>query len=352
MAAVLRQHMTLLLLLWVLAESGKSKQNELHAKERDDPGGGALSTAVSSTLATMTTSSYSNTIKFIYPMKNFTKLSGGTLKLRCEVQADPAATSISWFRNEAPLMEERGRVKIRTKVGSGDSQWSRVRIKPLETMDTGFYRCEVKNGVNVLSAESMVKIHLKSKMKGKWDDVDYDEYHDENNDDEFGVIPHSSPIDFGGHGLGMDSFASNIQFQGRSPIDFKDGASAASSIGRPVDIPSLKPNERSGSCQRYVGHACSEYIGSNQIFVSQGLTQAYIEAKLKAAFKVIKNSPQLSKECAKYAIPAVCLSTLPLCDTQTQRPRKVCNVQAFKTLTEKGDCKQLRRQNYNFLHRC
>ena len=50
----------------------------------------------------------------------------------------------------------------------------------------------------------------------------------------------------------------------------------------------------SGSCQRYTGTVCSQYIGTNSfIFVSQGLTQTYIEAKLKAAFKVITNSPQV-----------------------------------------------------------
>ena len=100
-------------------------------------------------------------------------------------------------------------------------------------------------------------------------------------------------------------------------------AADAGSSGGGGGIPSLKPNERSGSCQRYMGTVCSEYIGNAYIFVSQGLTQTYIEAKLKSAFKVITNSPQLSKECAKYAIPAVCHSTLPLCDMQTQRPRKV-----------------------------
>ena len=44
----------------------------------------------------------------------------------------------------------------------------------------------------------------------------------------------------------------------------------------------------------------------------------------KNSFKVTPPAlPQLSKKCAKYAIPAVCHSTLPLCDMQTQRPRKV-----------------------------
>jgi hypothetical protein len=59
------------------------------------------------------------------------------------------------------------------------------------------------------------------------------------------------------------------------------------------------------------------------LFPKQGLTQDYIEKKLQAAFQVITNSPDLSKNCAQYAIPAICLSTLPLCDSQTQRPRKV-----------------------------
>ena len=108
---------------------------------------------------TCTTSEYTirlnrDTIEF----KNFTKLSGGTLKLRGEGEGDPAVTDITWFRNEMLLTREAGRVKIRTKVGSGDTQWSRVRIKPLETMDTGFYRCQATNGKQTVSAESMVKV--------------------------------------------------------------------------------------------------------------------------------------------------------------------------------------------------
>ena len=92
------------------------------------------------------------------------------------------------------------------------------------------------------------------------------------------------------------------------------------------DLPSLKPNERAGRCQPYTGSVCREHLGTNYIFVSQGLTQDYIEQKLQASLQVISNSPELSKECAKYAIPAICLSTLPLCDTQTQKPRKVGNI--------------------------
>ena len=62
----------------------------------------------------------------------------------------------------------------------------------------------------------------------------------------------------------------------------------------------------------------------------QGLNQDYIEKKLQAAFQVITNSPDLSKECAQFAIPAICLSTFPLCDAQTKKPRKVSStIQVF-----------------------
>ena len=87
----------------------------------------------------------------------------------------------------------------------------------------------------------------------------------------------------------------------------------------------MKPNERAGRCQRYSGSVCQEHLGNKYIYVSQGLTLDYIERQLQKSLMVIKNSPDLSKECAKYAIPAICLSTLPLCDTQIQKPRKVNN---------------------------
>ena len=159
------------LALAILSETGKSKQTN----ERDDPGGGVSATSTQllltpevttttgesnslSTSATAADAATAGSIKFVYPMKNFTKLSGGTLKLRCEVEGEPAVTDITWFRNEMLLTREAGRVKIRNKVGSGDTQWSRVRIKPLETMDTGFYRCQATNGKQTVSAESMVKV--------------------------------------------------------------------------------------------------------------------------------------------------------------------------------------------------
>ena len=38
----------------------------------------------------------------------------------------------------------------------------------------------------------------------------------------------------------------------------------------------------------------------------------------------ITASPDLSESCSHYAIPSICLATLPLCDKTTEKPRKIC----------------------------
>ena len=39
---------------------------------------------------------------------------------------------------------------------------------------------------------------------------------------------------------------------------------------------------------------------------------------------VITVSPDLSESCSQYAIPSICLATLPLCDRIEEKPRKIC----------------------------
>ena len=113
---------------------------------------------------------------------------------------------------------------------------------------------------------------------------------------------------------------------------------ASSSSLTSVGLPSLKPNEKSGSCQRYSGSICSGYISPGDlVFISDGLTQDYIERKLQASLQIITNSPDLADGCAKFAIPAICLSTLPLCDKQTKKPRKV-GLFYFSISQSKGFC--------------
>ena len=55
--------------------------------------------------------SKSSSLQFVYPMKNSTRNVGEALKLKCEVRGSPPPSEFRWFVNEAPLLEERGRVK-------------------------------------------------------------------------------------------------------------------------------------------------------------------------------------------------------------------------------------------------
>ena len=80
----------------------------------------------------------------------------------------------------------------------------------------------------------------------------------------------------------------------------------------------------SGTCQPYVGSVCAKYIGQEYVFITDGLNQEYIEQKLTAAMTVITVSPDLSESCSQYAIPSICLATLPLCDRIEEKPRKIC----------------------------
>ena len=81
-------------------------------------------------------------------------------------------------------------------------------------MDTGYYRCEASNGVDVVTAESVVKVHRASVAKTDQvsrdgdDDYDYDDY------DGHGLIPESFPLDFSADlSRGVDGLPSHMQQQ-------------------------------------------------------------------------------------------------------------------------------------------
>ena len=92
-----------------------------------------------------------------------------------------------------------------------------------------------------------------------------------------GLIPESFPLDLDASlSNGIDGLPSHIEFQGRSPPDFESShrgrtVSSSNNNNRDVDaeLPNLKPNERSGTCQRYTGSVCSKYTGNHLIFISQ-----------------------------------------------------------------------------------
>ena len=299
----------------------------------------------------------------VSPPKNYTNLrSGEQVKLRCEAEGEPPPQQFRWFHNERPLAEEKGKLRIK-EGGGARRRWSQVRFRSVEVMNTGVYRCKASNAAgDVVSAEAFLKVHMAS----KWDDDHYDDEDDRHlfsedddgdyeYDDEYahGLIPHTFPLDFGTDlSGGVDGLPDHMQY-GNSGVSGGGGGSGGSGGkqrgpsargrvsppssafggggggggrghgGQQQHLPNLKPTEHSGSCQRYTGTICHGYVGSDLIFVSDGLTQDHIEKMLQASLKVISSSSELSAECAKYAVPAICLSTLPPCDRQTRKPRKV-----------------------------
>jgi hypothetical protein len=52
-------------------------------------------------------------LRFIKLFGNITKEAGESVKLKCEVTGDPPPTKIRWFKNEAPIIEEKGRLFTR-----------------------------------------------------------------------------------------------------------------------------------------------------------------------------------------------------------------------------------------------
>ena len=50
------------------------------------------------------------TLSFVKELKNVTKEAGDSLRLKCDVTGTVPATSIIWFKNDGPVLEEQNRV--------------------------------------------------------------------------------------------------------------------------------------------------------------------------------------------------------------------------------------------------
>ena len=95
-------------------------------------------------------------------MKNHVRFEGETLRLICEAKGNPPPLEIEWFKDHLPLEKQNRRIRIRRKeTGEKDSMRSVVRIRNLEIMDKGIYRCDVRNSLKTISSESLVQVHPK-----------------------------------------------------------------------------------------------------------------------------------------------------------------------------------------------
>lgn len=84
------------------------------------------------------------------PMNNITTSLGQTAELHCKVSGNPPPT-IRWFKNDAPVVQEPRRISFRaTNFGS------RLRIRNLDTTDTGYFQCVATNGKKVVSTTGVL----------------------------------------------------------------------------------------------------------------------------------------------------------------------------------------------------
>ncbi len=99
-------------------------------------------------------------LEFVEQPNNMTIVQGQTVTLHCKVAGHPRP-SIRWLKNDAPVVQEQGRVSIRkTEAGS------KLRIQDLDTTDTGYYQCVASNSIKVISATGVLYVRLGT--GGKW----------------------------------------------------------------------------------------------------------------------------------------------------------------------------------------
>ena len=291
------------------------------------------------TSSTTSTTAKEKTLTFLKELRNITREAGDFLRLRCEVSGTVPATNIEWFKNDGPLDPEKNRLKIKTSL-EGNVQWSQLKFKTLETLDTAFYECRASNGIDTIKSIGILTVNF-----GKVNFRNNQNKFDQDDNENVGLLPetYSDPafpgmdsIEFEGgqrpSNMGNDNRNNNNDWFGgggggsrRGGNKNKNSKSSSNNLrGLGDSIPNLKPNARAGTCQPYVGSVCAKYVGQEYVFITEGLTQQHIEQKLTAALRVITASPDLSESCSHYAIPSICLSTLPLCDRRTERPREMC----------------------------
>lgn len=83
-------------------------------------------------------------------MNNITTSLGQTAELHCHVSGNPPPT-VRWLKNDAPVVQEPRRVSYRpTPYGS------RLRIRNLDTTDTGYFQCVAANTYGTVSTTGIL----------------------------------------------------------------------------------------------------------------------------------------------------------------------------------------------------
>ncbi|XP_075901573.1 inactive tyrosine-protein kinase transmembrane receptor ROR1 isoform X3 [Nelusetta ayraudi] len=92
----------------------------------------------------------SHFIRLEAPMNNITTSLGHTAELLCRVSGNPPPV-VRWLKNDAPVVQEPRRVSYRTTTYG-----SRLRIRNLDTTDTGYFQCVATNAHGTVSTTGVL----------------------------------------------------------------------------------------------------------------------------------------------------------------------------------------------------
>lgn len=84
------------------------------------------------------------------------------------------------------------------------------------------------------------------------------------------------------------------------------------SFDQQVDI---DESQELGICQVYTGKICEKYMKNQTVFISPETSMEALEEKLARAYGVIRESKDMNTICAKFAVPSLCITVLPICRT-------------------------------------
>ncbi|XP_058878203.1 tyrosine-protein kinase transmembrane receptor ROR2 isoform X1 [Acipenser ruthenus] len=114
-----------------------------------------------------------DSLTFLEPVNNITIVQGQTATLHCKVAGNPPP-NIKWLKNDAPVVQEQGRISIR-KTESG----SRLRIQDLDTTDTGYYQCVASNSRETITSTGVLFVKLGQSPTAGSNYNDHDEFREE-----------------------------------------------------------------------------------------------------------------------------------------------------------------------------
>ncbi|XP_059923157.1 inactive tyrosine-protein kinase transmembrane receptor ROR1 [Gadus macrocephalus] len=128
--------------------------------------------SVDATSSWKRTSDNKEYIQLDAPMNNITTSPGHTAELFCRVSGDPLP-AVRWLKNDAPVVQEPRRISYRpTTYGS------RLRIRNLDTTDTGYFQCVATNSQGSVSTTGVLFVKfdpLPTLLPGRPSADDFDE---------------------------------------------------------------------------------------------------------------------------------------------------------------------------------